>query len=133
MAQLVLDASAVVAVIAGGTSRPALIEAAKGTELLAPASLPWEVGNAIAALLRRRCASLAEAKAAAAAYRQIPVRLVDVDLEEVLDLSARLGIDVHDAYPLVCARAAHCPLVTLDAALAKAARAEGIRVLEIDS
>jgi predicted nucleic acid-binding protein len=84
-------------------------------------------------MLRRRRASLADAKDAVSAYRQIPLRLIDVDLEEALDLSARLGIYAYDAYQVVCARAAHCPLVTLDAALAKAARAEGVRVMEIDS
>jgi predicted nucleic acid-binding protein len=133
VAQLVLDASAVIAVIAGETARPVLIEMAKGAELLAPASLPWEVGNALSAMLRRHRASLADAQAAASAFHQIPVRLVDVDLEEALELSARLGIYAYDAYQVVCARMARCPLVTLDAALAKSARAEGLQVVEVAS
>jgi predicted nucleic acid-binding protein len=133
MAQLVVDASVVLAVIAGGPARRALIEAAKGAELLAAACLPWEVGNALSALRFRRRGSLAAIKVAAAAYRGIPLRLIDVDLAEALDLSARLGIHGYDAYPIVCARMAHCPLVTLDAGLGKWARAEGIRVVEVEA
>ena len=121
------------AVIGGAPMRRALIEAAKGAELLGAASLPWEVGNALSALLGRRRGSLVAVRAAAAAYREIPLRLIDVDLAEALELSARLGIHAHDAYPIVCARMAHCPLATLDAALAKVARGEGIPVVEVQA
>jgi predicted nucleic acid-binding protein len=130
---LVLDASVVIAVITGSSMRPALIQAAKGSELLAAACLPWEVGKGLAVLRGRGRASLAEARQAAAAYRQIPVRLMDVALEEALSLSARLGISAYDAYPVVCARAAHCPLLTLDAELGKVARTEGIPVVGVES
>lgn len=125
-----IDASVVVAVTLGTVVRLALVEAAKGSELLAAVSLPGQVGSGLSVLMGRGRVSVAEATRAAAAYRQIPVRLVEVDLEEALSLAARLGISAYDAYPIVCAREAHCLLLTLDPELAKSARAEGIRVLE---
>lgn len=133
MGLLVLDASVVLAVITGSSVRPALVRAAKGSELLAAACLPLEVGNGLSVLLGRGRTSLAEARDAADAYWQVPVRLVDVDLGEALSLSARLGISAYEAYPVVCARAAHCPLLTLDAEVAKAGRVEGVRVVEVDA
>jgi predicted nucleic acid-binding protein len=133
MAQIVIDASVVVAVTLGTAGRPALIEAAKGSELLAAASLPWQVGSGLLVLMGRGRVSVAEATKAAAASRQIAVRLVEVDLGEAPGLAARLGISAYDAYTVACARRAHCPLLTLDPELAKAARAEGIPVMEAGS
>ncbi len=129
MAQIVIDASVVVAVTLGTAARATLIEAAKGLELLAAGALPWQVGSALLVLVGRGRVSVAEARQAADAFHQIPVRLVEVDLGEALGLAARLGISAYDAYTIACARRAHGPVLTLDAELAKAAQAEGISVV----
>jgi len=133
MAQIVIDASVVLAVTLGTVARPALIEDAKGSELLAAAALPWQVGSGLSVLMGRGRVSVAEATQAVAASRQIAVRLVEVDRGEALALAGRLGISAYDAYSVTCARRAHCPLLTLDAELAKVARAEGIPVMEAPS
>jgi predicted nucleic acid-binding protein len=62
--RLVLDTSAVIAVISNEAHKPALIELATGTELLAPSSLAAELGNAFSAMFKRKRISLEEAKAA---------------------------------------------------------------------
>ncbi len=43
---VVIDTSAVIAVVTNEVHKPALIQLTKGIELLSPASLPFEVGNA---------------------------------------------------------------------------------------
>jgi hypothetical protein len=65
---------------------------------VAPASVHWEVGNALSALLKRRLASRQDVLDAAAAYEEIPLRFVDVDLGDALELSADLGLYAYDAY-----------------------------------
>jgi len=67
-----------------------LIEIAAGAELLAPSSLPAELGKAFSAMFKRGRISSNEAKAALKIYREIPLRLTPLDL--ALGLSSALGI-----------------------------------------
>lgn len=131
--RIVVDTSALVAVIAGEDTRATLIERTRGAELLAPASVHWEIGNALVAMLRKRRADLRQARAALHGYRAIPLQLVDVELGSALGLAAELGIWAYDAYVIACAQAQRCDVLTLDEGLKRAARAAGVGVLELES
>jgi len=128
---LVVDTSVLVAVIAAEAERGALIERTRGAALVAPASVHWEVGNALAAMLKRRRATVEQVLQAVAAYEQIPLRFVDVDLAESLRLADAHSLYAYDAYLVACARRQRCPLLTLDRGLARAAAAAGVEVLPV--
>lgn len=128
---VVVDTSVLIAVIAGEPERVALIRATQGAELIAPASVHWEIGNACSAMLKRRRATLAQVRAMLAAYARIPVRFVEVDLGSALELSDEFGLYAYDAYLLACARAQRASLLTLDQALIHAARAANVRLTEV--
>jgi predicted nucleic acid-binding protein len=102
-------------------------------ELIAPASLHWEIGNAFSAMLKRNRITLAQAGRALEAYRQIPLRLVDVTLSEVLAISDECSIYAYDAYFLAAARDFRCELLTLDRGLIRAAAQLGLNVRKVDS
>ena len=133
MATVVIDASAVIAVVANEASKPALIRLTEGVELLSPASLPAEMGNAFSAMFKRRRISLLEAKAAIEAYKRIPIRLTALNLGQALDLSHQLGIYAYDAYLIACGLQHRSPLLTVDGGLRDAARLVGVEVLEVKS
>ena len=128
---LVVDTSAVIAVIANEPERSAILDRTTGAELFAPASVHWEVGNAFAAMLRRRRITLNQAKQAVGRYQEMVFRFVDVELHRSLELSERLGLYAYDAYVLACAQRMRCPILTLDARLASAAPDAGVEVLEL--
>ena len=132
MVDIVIDTSAVIAVIANERERQAIIDRTDGVNLAAPASLHWEVGNAFSAMFRRRRITLAQAKQAIGSYERMMFRFVDVDLSRSLELSDRLGLYAYDSYVLACALNLRLPLLTLDERLAAAAPLTGVRVLEID-
>jgi predicted nucleic acid-binding protein len=128
---LVIDTSAIIAVITSEPEQAALEAATANAELLGPASIPWEIGNAFSAMLKRRRIDLPQAQAAMALYEQIPIRLVEVDLHAALEISAALELYAYDAYMIACAKAERCPLLTLDRGLIHAAKLAGITVLEV--
>jgi predicted nucleic acid-binding protein len=130
-ASVVIDASAVIAVVTNEAHKPALIRLTEGTELLSPASLPAEVGNAFSAMFKRHRISLSAAQAAVEAYKQIAIRLAPVDLGQALDLSHQLGIYAYDAYLIACSLQYGFPLLTVDGGLRDAARQVGVTVLEV--
>jgi len=129
--ELVVDTSVLIAVLTGEPTRDHLIARTHGAELLAPGSVHWEIGNAFAALLRRRRVKLADVQAALTAYAQIPIRFVEVELAAALELADRFGLYAHDAYLMACARRQRAPLLTLDARLGRAAQEAGVQVLEV--
>lgn len=77
--KVVIDTSAIIAVVANEAQRATLVEMTKGVALVAPASVHWEIGNALSALLKRRRATLPQVIEALDAYGRIPIGFVDVD------------------------------------------------------
>lgn len=128
---IVLDTSAAIAVLLNERSKSALIKRTEDAELLAPISLPIEIGNAFSAMFERGRLTLEQAERAFAVYRQIPVQLVDVDMEASLDLASDLSIYAYDAYMLDCAQRYRASLLTLDAGLRAAAIRVGVKTLEV--
>ncbi len=70
--------SVIIAVIAGEPEKARLITVTDGAELLAPESLHGELGNALAAQLRRGRLGGDVVPVLLRAYRQIPIQFVEV-------------------------------------------------------
>jgi predicted nucleic acid-binding protein len=131
MAHIVIDTSVIIAVIANEPEKPALITLTSGANLLAPASVPWEIGNAFSAMLKRKRITIAQAQQALKAYQQISIRFIEVELSEALLLADQLGIYAYDAYILRCALSLRYPMLTLDQGLREAAQRADVKVLEV--
>lgn len=130
--EIVVDASTLIAVIANEPEKQLVVSATKGADLIAPISIHFEIGSAFSAMLKRRRVTLSQGLHALEAYERIPIRLVDIELEESLRIASRLDIYAYDAYLLRCAERYHAPLLTLDRALREHARSHGVPLLEID-
>ena len=104
----------------------------RGADLLAPPSLHWELGNALAAQLRRGRLTLDQAQLLLRSYMRIPIQFVDVSLESALEIAEERGIYAYDAYVIACAEKYRCPLLTLDRGLDGAAVEVGVEVMEVE-
>ncbi len=129
--EIIVDASVLISVIVNDSEKERLVALTQGTELIAPLSVHWEIGNAFSSLLKRGRISLDQALQAIDLYLEIPVRFVEVELANSLQLSSELGIYAYDAYLLRCAEKFRMPLLTLDNRLAQAAKNKGIPILEV--
>lgn len=129
--ELVVDASAVMAVLLEEPEREALIAATQGRELVAPPSLPWEIGNGLVAVVRRKRLSEPAALAAWTAWGEVRMRLIDVDGSRALSLAFAHDLYAYDAYLLALAQQRGAELLTLDRTLQRAARDAGVTLLEI--
>jgi predicted nucleic acid-binding protein len=126
----VVDTSVILAVVLNEPSKAALIQVTNGVDLLAPASLHWEIGNAFSAMFKRKRLTYDEAIHALIEYQKIPIRFVDVRLEDAVGLSAELNIYAYDAYFIACARTQKLALLTIDNGLHIAAQSAGVAVVE---
>lgn len=102
--KIVVDTSIIIAVIINEQHKTALISKTKGAHLLAPSSLPFEIGNAISAMFKRKRITREQAYLALEAFDQIPIQLCDVNLNKSIDLAHSLEIYAYDAYFLECAQ-----------------------------
>jgi predicted nucleic acid-binding protein len=130
--EVVIDASVLIAVITNEDEKEKLVARTSEAELIAPLSVHWEIGNAFSSLLKRKRLKLEEVLEAIDIYLQIPVRFVEVELTESLELADEMNLYAYDAYLLRCAAKYHLPLLTLDDRLAEAARGKKIQVLEVE-
>lgn len=128
--KLVVDTSVIIAVITNEKHKAQLIRMTEDVELIAPASLHYEIGNALSAMFKRKRINFKQAKLALEAYRQIQIRLLDANLTSSVELAHKLDVYGYDAYVIECAAKHNCSLLTLDSGLAEAARRAGIRVRE---
>jgi len=129
--QVVIDSSAILAVLLREPQRDALIAATTSAALLSPASTPWEVGNALVAGWRRKRLTVEQMQTAWESFQGIPLRLVEVDIRRSLQLAVDRGLYAYDAYVLETALVRRIPLLTLDQGLAKAAARAGVENLEV--
>jgi predicted nucleic acid-binding protein len=129
--QVVIDPSAILAVLLREPERDALITATDQAVLIAPASLPWEIGNALIAGWRRKRLAEKDVEAAWASYEEIPLRLVEVDMARALRAAQEFELYAYDAYVLEAAMTRRLPLLTLDRTLARAAHRAGVAMLEV--
>lgn len=127
---IVVDASALIAVLVNEPGKPRLVAQTADADLLAPHSVHWEIGNAFSAMLKRRRITLEQAIRALRVYQRIPIRFVDVELDETLRIARAHNIYAYDAYLVRCAEKYNAPLLTLDRGLIAAAQSHGVSVLE---
>ena len=129
--RIVVDASVIMAVLLNEVMKPEIIQATKGVLIVSPASLPWEIGNALSANVKRKRISPEQAIQAIQDFQKIDIRLVDIDLERAIRLSCEHNIYAYDAYLLACASGLGLPLFCLDENMIRIATRIGIKTMEV--
>jgi predicted nucleic acid-binding protein len=128
---IVIDTSALVAVIVGEPERSRIVDLAAGNTLIGPGSIPWEIGNAFSAMFKQNRLTLKEAQKGLAIFDSIPLRCSKTDFGNVLNISKQANIYAYDAYFLDCAIRHRAPLLTLDRKLKTAAQDLKVETMEV--
>jgi predicted nucleic acid-binding protein len=131
-ANIVIDTSAILAVLLDEPEKEAVVEQTMGTVLSAPASLRWEVGNAATAGVKRRRLRPERARQLIADFEQVTIRVLAIDIKRAVDLGLELGIYAYDAYILEAARSSRFPLLALDGSIRQNAKKLGLSLVELD-
>ncbi len=128
--KIVADTNTFIAVALEEPEKRQIIQFTVGKELVAPEVLPFEVGNALTAMVKKRVLDPNEVISAWDAVQTIPVELRRIDIQAALGLAVRFNIYAYDAYFIECALSLRCPMLTLDHRMKMVARDVGIRILE---
>ena len=128
--KFVIDVNVILAVVLGEPERAWAIAATAQGVAFAPKSLPFEIGNALTSLVKRKRLSAEGMLVAGNATAAFRVSLRDVEMAAALDLAAKHGLYAYDAYILQCAINVRGKLVTLDKRMGTIGRSIGLDVVE---
>ena len=131
-ANIVIDTSAILAVLLDEPEKKAVVGATMGSIVCAPASLRWEVGNAATAGVKRRRLSMERARQLVTDFEQVTIRELAIDIRRAVDLGLELGIYAYDAYILEAARSSGFPLLSLDGPIRRNAKRLGLSQVELN-
>lgn len=129
--EIVVDTSAILAVIVNEPERDNIIKLVSGNTLIGPGAIPWEIGNAFSAMLKRNRITIEAAQNGMTIFQTIRIRYVSTDFANVLNLVNTTKIYAYDAYFLDCAMRLKSPLLTLDQRLKNLAKSHSLIVLEV--
>ena len=116
---VVVDASALGAIMFGEPEGPTLAAFLQGETLLAPSLLDYELTNLAWKKARRRPETLPQIFLSLQAALALPISRIAVAGADVFALAAETGLTAYDASYLWLARTRDADLVTLDTGLAR--------------
>ena len=125
---IIVDASAVLAILLREPNWEAVAALLDPTNLVSAESLPLEIGNSLSSLVRRNLLADEMAQKIWSAYTSLPVRLLEIPYLMALDLAFAHKIYAYDAYILAVAMQHRSQLLTLDKEMACVAKSLGITV-----
>jgi predicted nucleic acid-binding protein len=128
--KIIADTNTFIAVVLNEPEKDIIIRLTEGHALVAPEVLPFEIGNALTAMMKRNALNADEVILVWNMVQNIPVDLRRIDIRAALNIATQYNIYAYDAYFLECARNLRSPLLTLDQRMKGIARKIGIKVME---
>jgi predicted nucleic acid-binding protein len=128
--KITADTSTFIAVALNEPEKNLIIRLTVGCDLVAPEVLPFEIGNALTAMMKKKALRADEVDSSWEIIQHIPVDLRHIDIKSALRIATNYNIYAYDAYFLECAHSLRSPLLTLDHGMQRIAREMGVRILE---
>ncbi|RJP79488.1 MAG: PIN domain-containing protein [Desulfobacteraceae bacterium] len=128
--KIIADTNTFIAVALNEPEKATIIQLTEGHDLIAPDVLPFEIGNALTAMMKKNTLKKEEVASAWEIIQQIQVDLRHTDIKSALRIAIKFNLYAYDAYFLKCAENLHSPLLTLDLGMQRVAREMGITILE---
>ncbi len=129
MNELVIDASCILEYLLNQENKDSIVNKVGNSKLIAPACLPFEIGNAISKLIRRGLISIFEGVSVFHEYVRIPIRFIEPEISSAILIAGENKSYAYDAYYINVAEQMSLPLFTLDDQMQRIAADRGIRCL----
>jgi predicted nucleic acid-binding protein len=128
--EVLLDASAIIAVIADEPEAQIVINCTQNATIVSPDIISCEIANALTRMMKKNVIVSEEQMIDLVKnFKLIPIKVVDIDLEKTLKIAWHYKIYAYDAFYLEVAKRLQLPLVTFDNGMRKVAKELGINVL----
>jgi predicted nucleic acid-binding protein len=127
--KITADTNTFIAVALNEPEKSRIIRLTEGHDIIAPDVLPFEIGNTLTAMMKKKALKKNEVASAWEAVQHIPVDLRNTDIKSALKIAIKFNIYAYDAYFLECAVNLRAPLLTLDRGMQRVAQEIGITIM----
>jgi predicted nucleic acid-binding protein len=128
--EILLDASAIIAVIADEPEAQIVIDCTQNATIVSPSIISCEIANALTRMMRKKIIVTEEQLLNLIKnFKLIPLKIVNIDLEKTLKIAWHYKIYAYDAFYLEAAKRLQLPLVTFDDNMRKIGKELGLNVL----
>lgn len=129
MCDIVIDASCVLSFLLNQDGSENVVSTVGENQLVAPSCLPFEIGNAISKLIKRKLISVYEGVSVFHEFARIPIRLIEPDIPNAIVIAGESESYAYDCYYLNIASQMVLPLFTYDDKMKETAEKRGIKCL----
>ena len=128
--EILIDASAIIAYIAGESKSSIVVETTENANLVSPNILPFEIANALTKMLKKGIInSKVDMLNLVENFQIIPIKLLDIDIKKSLGIAFDYKIYAYDAIYLETAKRFNLPLLTFDKGMIKIGQELSITIL----
>jgi predicted nucleic acid-binding protein len=128
--EVLLDASAIMAVIADEPESEIVINCTKGAIIVSPNIVPFEIANGLTKMMKKKIITTQEKMIALIRnFKKIPIKMIEIDLEKSLKIAWEYKIYAYDAFYLESAKRLNLPLLTFDGGMKRVGKEIGLTVL----
>jgi predicted nucleic acid-binding protein len=127
--EMIVDASAIMAVIIEEPGREIVIELTKNVTIASPNMVGYEIANGLTKMMKKKIIEKDEMINAIKYFRRIPIKAIEVDLEKVIEIAWRYNIYSYDACYLESAQRLNLPLLTFDGNMVRIGKEIGLKIL----
>ena len=129
MSDIVIHASCVLSFLLNQKGSKNVVSIVGEHQLVAPSCLPFEIGNAISKLIKRKLISVYEGVSVFHEFARIPIRLIEPDIPNSIVIAGESESYAYDCYYLNIASQMVLPLFTYDDKMKETAEKRGIKCL----
>ena len=128
--EIVLDASAIISVIADEPEGYEVIKLTQDSIIVSPNVISFEIANSLTRMVKKGIIDNKEKMTdLIKSFQKIPIKFVENDLEKILEIAWNYKIYAYDAFYLETAKRLNLPLLTFDNGMKKIGIDMGITVL----
>ena len=129
VSDIVIDASCVISFLLNQEGSKNVVSIVGENQLVAPSCLPFEIGNAISKLIKRKLISVYEGVSVFHEFARIPIRLIEPDIPNSIVIAGESESYAYDCYYLNIASQMVLPLFTYNDKMKETAEKRGIKCL----
>ena len=128
--EIVLDASAIMAVIANEPEREFVIKNTRSSIIIAPSIISFEISNGLTRLMRKNIIDSKEKMINLIRnFKKMPIKIAEIDIEKALEIAWDYKIYAYDACYLETAKRLDLTLLTFDENMKKIGKDLGLNII----
>jgi len=127
--EIVLDASAIMAVIVKEPERDLIIQLTQNAVMVSPNMVSYEIANALTKMMKKKIIEKERMINAFNFFKKIPIKTIEINMEKALEIAWEYKIYAYDACYLESAKRLNLPLLTFDENMIKVGKELGVNIL----